>query len=190
MVKLSDQPLLKILVSSHNRSFGVWFWAGGFAIALNWMGDFCGDILYPIFALPAAQVAGFFFNSPPVFDETGLIIIPLAASLIQVTPDCSGYGFFCLITAIFVIFYRDIKWRIPLPGRISLTLLTAYLITIITNGFRIVSGFKTHLIIMKFLPSSAQNLVHLVVGVTIFLTVLLFVYLVMAGKVYHDRTRA
>lgn len=177
------------VTKSRGKSFGVWFLAGGTAIVLNVIGDFCGNIIYPIFALPAAQFAGFFLNVAPAFDEKGFVVIPVVSSSIQVTPDCSGYGFFCLITAIFVVFYRDIKWRISLALRFALIFLVAYLITIITNGFRIISGFKIHLIIMKFLPPSAQNIAHLVVGITIFFTVFLLVYLTMEREVYYDRAR-
>ena len=162
-----------------NKSFFSWFLAGGAAILLNCIGNLCEKFFYPIFALPAARLAGFFFNSVPIFDDKGLIVIPLAASLIQVTPDCSGYGFFCLITAISVVFYRDVEWRMALIGRVGLTLLMAYLITIITNGFRIVSAYKVHLITAKILPASAQNLAHFIVGITIFFTVLLIVYLIL-----------
>jgi hypothetical protein len=64
--------------------------AGGVAILLNWLGYPFENFFYPIFALPAARLAGFFFNTVPIFDDQGLIVIPLAASLIQVTPDCSA----------------------------------------------------------------------------------------------------
>ncbi len=178
-----------VVTICQNKSFFPWFLAGGVAIILNWLGDFCGSILYPVFALPAARFAGFFFNTIPVFNEKGLILIPFAHSSIQITPDCSGYSFFCVMTAIFVVFYRDIKWRMPVIGRAALILLVAYVITIITNGFRIVSAYKIHLIVSKNLPASAQSLAHLVVGITIFLTVLLLVYLALERKVCYDRTR-
>ena len=173
----------------HGKSAFIWFIAGTTAVVLNWLGDFWGSILYPVFSLPAARFAGFFFNAVPIFDEKGLILIPFAHSSIQITPDCSGYSFFCLMTAIFVVFYRDIKWRMPIIGRVGLILLAAYVITIITNGFRIVSAYKIHLIVSKNFPASAQDLAHLVVGITIFLTVLLFVYLALERKVCYDRTR-
>jgi exosortase K len=173
----------------HSRSALIWFIAGTTAVVLNWSGDFFGSILYPVFALPAARFAGFFFNTVPVFNEKGLILIPFAHSSIQITPDCSGYSFFCVMTAIFVVFYRDIKWRMPVIGRVGLLLLVAYVITIITNGFRIVSAYKIHLIVSKNLPASARSLAHLVVGITIFLTVLLLVYLALERKVCYDRTR-
>lgn len=173
----------------HNRSIRIWFIAGTIAVVLNWLGDFWGSILYPVFSLPAARFAGFFLNTVPIFDEKGLILIPLAHLPIQVTPDCSGYSFFCLMTAIFVVFYRDIKWRIPVIGRVGLMLLAAYIITIIANGFRIVSAYKIHLIVSQNLSASAQGPAHLVVGLTIFLTVLLFVYLALERKVCYDRAR-
>ncbi len=178
-----------VVTTCQNKSFFPWLLAGGVAIILNWLGDFYGSILYSVFALPAARFAGFFFNTIPVFNEKGVLLIPLARSSIQITPDCSGYSFFCLMTAIFVVFYRDIKWRMPVIERVGLILFVAYVITIITNGFRIVSAYKIHLIVSKNLPVSAQGLTHLVVGITIFLTVLLLVYLALERKVCYDRTR-
>lgn len=169
--------------------FSNWLFAGIVAISLNLAGGFLGSILYPIFALPAARFAGFFFNTVPVFNGDRFVVIPLLHTSIQITRDCTGYSFFCLITAIFVFFYRDIKWRMPLIWRVGLILLVSYIITIITNGFRIVSAYKIHLIVSKNLPASAQGLAHLVVGITTFLTVLLFVYLALERKVCYDRTR-
>jgi exosortase K len=174
--------------SYHNGNFMIWLLAGGVAVILNFLGDLLGDKLYFVFAVPAARVAGLFFNVLPAIDEKGLIVIPLMHSSIQVTPDCSGYGFFCIMTAIFVVFYQDIKWRIPTIGKVGATLLMAYVITIITNGFRIVSGYKIHLIVSRTLPASAQGLAHLVVGIAIFLTVFLLVYLALERKAFYDRT--
>ncbi|MBF0388133.1 MAG: archaeosortase/exosortase family protein [Candidatus Omnitrophica bacterium] len=171
----------------HNKSFMAWLLAGAIALVLSLLGDHLADELYLFFALPAAWIAGLFFNVSPVIDEKGLIVIPFGHSSIQVTPDCSAYGFFCIVTAIFVVFYRDIKWRMPVIVKVGAVLLLAYSITIITNGFRIVSGYKIHLIVARILPASAQGLAHLVVGITIFLTVILVVYLTLERKAAYDR---
>ncbi|MEI8011543.1 MAG: archaeosortase/exosortase family protein [Candidatus Omnitrophota bacterium] len=170
------------------RRLLAWLLAGGVAVTLNYLGNFFGDKFYFVFAGPAAWMAGCFFNALPVMDEKGLLVIPLMHSSIQVTPDCSGYGFFCMMTAMFVIFYQDIKWRMPMVGKVLATLLMAYLITIVTNGFRIVSGYKIHLITLKILPVAAQGVIHLAVGITFFLTVFMIAYLVLERKAFHDRT--
>lgn len=177
------------VTTSKNKSFFPWLLAGAAAIILNLLGNLCVKFIYPIFALPAARFAGFFFNTAPVFSDKGLIVIPLARSSIQVTSDCSGYGFFCLITAIFALFYRNIKWRLPVIGRAGLILLAAYALTVIANGFRIVSAYKVHLITAEILPASAQNFAHFIVGITIFLTVLFVVYLVLEREVCYGGTR-
>lgn len=175
--------------SFRNKSLTTWLLAVGVAVSLNYSGDFFRDKLYFIFAAPAAWIAGLFFNVSPVINEQGFMVIPLVRSSIQVTPDCSAYGFFCIMTAIFILFYQDIKCRMPMIGKVGAILLMAYVITIITNGFRIISGYEIHLIVGKTFLASARELVHFIVGITTFLTVILLVYLILEWRVCYDNAK-
>ncbi|MFA5008516.1 MAG: archaeosortase/exosortase family protein [Candidatus Omnitrophota bacterium] len=160
---------------------GLIFWALALALAifLYWLGSIYQGIIYRIFAIPASRCAGFFFGATPFFNEKGIIAIPVANSSITVTPECSAYGFFCLITAIFFVFYNKIKWRVPAFGKAAVILCASYIITIVANGFRIISGYKVYVLTSAIFPKTLQNIIHLSIGVTIFLTIILTVYLIL-----------
>ncbi len=171
------------------QSISPWILAGTLAVVLNWPGTVLASFVYPVFALPAARCAGFFFNAAPFFDDQGSIVIPLADAVLEITPDCSAYGFFCLMTALLFVFFRRISRPLNPLGKTILIPCASYLITVISNSFRIVSGYHLHALVAQFLPKAMRNIIHLGLGITVFLTVLFCVYLILERKECYGRSR-
>lgn len=156
-----------------------WLFVCVLAMLLYWLGSVYSGLIYRIFAIPASRCTGFFFSATPFFNEKGIIIIPIINSSITVTPECSAYGFFCLITAIFFVFRNNIKWKMPILAKTAVILCAAYIITITANSFRIISSYKIYALTAGIFSKPIQNVIHLFVGIIIFLTAILIASLML-----------
>ena len=142
--------------------------------------------VYALYAYPAAFLASLFLGSHPVWTLDKEIWIPLIKNSIHVTPSCSAFGFFCLLNAMVVVhlFYRFNKQKAFL-----FTILAApvvYGITIVTNGSRIICAYQANEIGKLLLPSNFQAALHLGVGITIFLSVLMAAHLWLERAVPYE----
>lgn len=147
------------------------------ALFLDWLGKVFPEAVYWVFAYPAAFLASVFLGSHPVVHNSREVLIPLVDHAIHVVPSCSGYGFFCLLTALIV---SSLWYRRDNPALVLYSILAvpaAYAVTVVVNGFRIISAYQAHELSRVFLPANFQAAVHQGVGVVVFLTALMGVSL-------------
>lgn len=147
------------------------------ALGLNLMEKVLPDAIYWLYAWPAAFLTSLFLGSHPLITGPQEITIPLARQSIHVIPSCSAYGFFCLLYAMSVVYlFRRFK---PLKAAAGafLILPLVYGLTVFTNSCRIVCAYYVSMAGRVLWPSSFQAAAHLGVGVAVFLSVLMGVYL-------------
>ena len=143
--------------------------------------------IYTGFAYPAAYIASFFYGTQPVV-VNGEILIAWNTGRIHVTPDCAGYGFFCLVWAMtFMAGAGSILSR-GIIFRFLSTAALAYTTAIFTNGMRIISAYKVHELSKDVFPSNFQSALHLGVGIAVFLPVLIVVFLIMERRGGYERS--
>ncbi len=160
------------------------------AVGLSFLEKLSPNAIYSLFAYPAAYGASLFFGSHPVLNADGQIFIPLTHHAINVILACSGFGFFCLLSALIAVgmFQRldrrkrlwAVIWAMPF----------AYSIAILTNGCRIVCAERVNVIGKFLLPANFQPALHQGVGIILFLTVLMAVSLIrrFSGAVEEIKT--
>lgn len=158
------------------------------AVSLTSLEKVIPDVIYRLYAYPAALIASAFLGSGVVFDN-GEIFIPLSKYTIHVIPGCSAYGFSCLLSAI-VAFYllRVLKLRKALLFLLSAVPLI-YILTIITNGFRIICAYCLNRVSGYFLPENFRAALHQGVGIILFFSVILFVSYIFERKLKHGQYR-
>ena len=152
------------------------------ATGLVGLGRILSQQIYSFFAIPSAMVASFFAGSPFFLEEGGQAIIPFHTHLIRVTPDCSGYGFFCLLIAILISFGLRLAKRHKIFKFYIFAIPCAYGITICANGLRIISAFYAQKIAGVFLPPIFHASLHQGIGIVIFLSILFTVSFLLERK--------
>jgi hypothetical protein len=156
----------------------VWIIGPGMMMVLFYAGQrFFPDLIYRVFAFPAAWLTALFFGSPVLVDSAGEMVIPIADQCLRMVPGCSGFVFFCLMGG-WVIGEYVLRWRgIELCGALSAALVVVYGLTIITNTIRMISAFYADQFCRMILPDNFCPVVHLGIGVLVFLSVLYSVVL-------------
>ncbi|HBG62427.1 MAG: hypothetical protein A2Y03_06740 [Omnitrophica WOR_2 bacterium GWF2_38_59] len=159
----------------------------GIAVALYQLQAYFPEQLYKIFAYPSAWMASFFFGSSFVLGQDNMLFIPLSSNVINITSGCTGYGFFCILTAIYLhkifkVFPRGKSFRLALLG-----LPFCYFVTVITNGFRIICAYRIHSICKVILPADYQSMVHHAVGIVVFLSTILLLSFLFERKYGNER---
>lgn len=154
------------------------------AVGLTTFEKIIPQIIYLIYAYPAAFLASLFLGSHPILTETGEILIPLAGHSINVIPACSAYGFFCLLYAMVVShsFHRFNKKKAVLFSILAVPIIFG--ITVLTNSSRIVSAYYVNEMGRILLPSNFQAALHQGVGIVLFLSVIMGMHLLLE-RIFH-----
>ena len=154
------------------------------AVGLTFVEKIIPQIIYLIYAYPAAFLASLFLGSHPILTETNRILIPLTSHSINVIPACSAYSFFCLLYAMVVshLFHRFRKQKAVQFSILVLPIV--YGITIVTNGCRIICAYYVNEIGRHLLPSNFQAALHQGVGIILFLSVIMGMYLLLE-RIFH-----
>lgn len=121
-------------------------------------------------AEPTAALAACVLHCPLLRDaDTGWPILAAPHGALRITPECSGMTFLAiaLMVACTHLLPQAGAWG-RLPGQLLLALGLAYGLTLLLNAARIMAVAGT-VPVMRHLPSAAGNLLHLGVGVLIFL---------------------
>lgn len=156
------------------------------AIGMSCLEKFIPDVIYMMFAYPAAHLASIFFGSKPVLANS-VIVIPMLNYSIEVIPACSAYGFFCLLYAMIVSYvFRKFKPRKACMFSLAAAPL-AYLITVTTNSCRIICAYHVHELGKIVLPANFQAALHQGVGIIMFLSVMMGVYLLLEKDSLYER---
>lgn len=159
-----------------------------FAVLAAGMERFLYVPIQKYFSYPSALIASFFLGRSPVYAQAHEVFIPLSRQMINVTSKCSAFGFFCLLCAILII---NIIKSFPLK-KVFMGLFfvfpMAYGTTLLVNGCRIVSGYYASRIGKMILPGNFQGVIHMGVGITIFLSVLILITLIFE-RIFIQRSR-
>ena len=154
------------------------------AVGLTLLEKVIPQIIYLIYAYPAAFLASLFLGSHPILTESREILIPLLNHSIHVIPACSAYGFFCLLYAMIIshLFHRFRKQKVILFSILAVPIV--YGITIVTNGCLIICAYYVNEIGRHLLPSNFQAALHQGVGIILFLSVIMGMYLLLE-RIFH-----
>ena len=164
------------------KNIGVFVFMG-IAVLLFQLKDLFPEQLYKVFAYPAAFIVSFFFGSLPVMGKGYMLVIPLSRNVINITSGCTGYGFFCILTAVYM---HKIFKVIPRQKTLLFALLGVpfcYFIAVIANGFRIICAYKIDRIGKVILPADYQLMIHQAVGVVVFLTTIMLLSFLFPSKI-------
>jgi len=154
------------------------------AVGLTSLEKIVPQIIYLICAYPAAFLASLFLGSRPIVTDAKEILIPLAGHSIHVIPACSAYGFFCLLYAMIVShLFHHVQTKKAVQFSI-LAVPIVFGITVLTNSSRIVCAYYVNKMGKVLLPSNFQAALHQGVGIVLFLSVLMGMYLLLE-RVFH-----
>ncbi|MBL7115168.1 MAG: hypothetical protein ISS35_05325 [Kiritimatiellae bacterium] len=136
-----------------------------------------------VFCLPAARFSAFFLGAPCVRVDDGYLIenavLPVLVSL-----ACSGTGFFVLLTAMLLgLICRYRKPSLPLAFGV---IVAAYGISLVTNVCRITLGYFASVGARCLLPECLWAGIHLSVGVLVFLSALVGVYICTERRLNYE----
>ncbi len=164
---------LFIRVNQNSSLFLIIFVSLGFVA----LGKIMPDFIYILYAFPSSYIASLFIGQHPILTETNEILIPASKHFIEIIPNCSGYGFFCLLYAIFVSYIFRLFPKSKALIYAILIFPCAYVVSIITNGCRIICAYKANEAAKGLLPNNFQAGVHLGIGIALFLSVILVISL-------------
>lgn len=167
------------------KNIGVFVFMG-IAVILFQLKDVFPEQLYKVFAYPSAAIVSLFFGSLPVVGKANMLVIPLSKNAINITSGCTGYGFFCILTAIYM--YKIFKFisRERILLFVLLGLPFCYFVAIIANGFRIICAYKIDRIGKMIFPADYQLMIHHAVGVAVFLSTIMFLSFLFERKYRNE----
>lgn len=159
----------------------------GLAVTAASLEPYVSTPLQYVYAYPSAVVAGWFLGVSPVMTDQHEVLMSMVNQWINVTSKCSAFGFSCLLAAILVINILKFKHKTKRIVALCLVLPSAYTVTIVVNGCRIVCGYYAYQLGQMMLPVNFQPTIHLGVGITIFLSTLIGITLIFER--IHDAER-
>jgi len=122
----------------------------------------------------------------PMTEEGGFNVIHTSMGTIRLIDSCSGFSFF--IIAFSMIFYLRLKKLSIAETILSQTLLAlpVWIVCIAVNSIRIVSALYASLFADKYLSSTFHSIVHMSVGMMIFIPALIIIYKIQ-GRVSNEK---
>jgi len=122
----------------------------------------------------------------PMTEEGGFNIIHTSFGTVRLIDSCSGFSFF--IIAFSMIFYLMLKKLSIAETILSQTLLAlpVWIVCIAVNSIRIVSALYASLFADKYLSSTFHSIVHMSVGMMIFIPALIIIYKIQ-GRVSNEK---
>jgi exosortase/archaeosortase family protein len=117
-------------------------------------------------------------------------VIPASGTLVRVTRECDAFGFFSLIAAISIVHIVS-RYQAQAVFKclaVAGALVGAYLLTIFLNGVRIVGAYYVHEWAQAFHLEKFQSLLHLGIGVMVFLPVLFAVLTFWEKELFYGRS--
>lgn len=143
--------------------------------------------IHLLWGKPAAYIAGLFFGQAPSLVD-GSWVIPVAGTLVRVTRECDAFGFFSLIAAVSVVhvFRKHRAKTIMKWWAAAGVLVAAYSLTIVLNGVRIVGAYYAHAWAQALNLERFQAVLHLGVGVLVFLPVLCAIIIYWEKEFFYE----
>ena len=156
------------------------------SLALQGLGGMAGPACGAALARPAARVAAALLGAE-VDDRVPLHpVLAHPAAEVEVTPDCGGYDFFCLLAG--TLTWLTLRHR---PGigaaRWLLAVAPATLaVTLAANSLRLLSAFYVRVFGRLLFPESLAPALHFADGVIVFLPALIVTYWIWERMLTHD----
>ncbi len=126
------------------------------------------------FVLPAGQLAAWIMGATPAVWDGAILSFYAQELWVQVTAYCSGYSFFCILSA--WLAYRIGSARLGY----GLALLPAcWLIAVCINALRVAASIYTCKLGSALLPDSYQKIIHQATGVFVFLSFLIILSILL-----------
>jgi len=122
----------------------------------------------------------------PMTEEGGFNIIHTSLGTVRLIDSCSGFSFF--IIAFSMIFYLRLKKLSFMETVLSQILLAlpVWIVCIAVNSIRIVSSLYASSFAGKHLNSSFHSVIHMSVGMMIFIPALIIIYKIQ-GRVSNEK---
>jgi exosortase/archaeosortase family protein len=144
--------------------------------------------IHLILGQPAAYVAGFLLGSPPSLID-GNWVITVAGTLVRVTRECDAFGFFSLIASISIVHVLGrsparTAWQWAMAAGV---LAGAFFLTIFLNGIRIMGAYYVHAWAQALDLERYQAVLHLGIGVMIFLPALIAVLIYWERDLFYEK---
>ena len=154
-------------------------------IILNTIGKIYPDLVNSLFLVPSGILSSVYLMSP-MTEEGGFNIIHTSFGTVRLIDSCSGFSFF--IIAFSMIFYLRLKKLSIAETILSQTLLAlpVWIVCIAVNSIRIVSALYASLFADKYLSSTFHSIVHMSVGMMIFIPALIIIYKIQ-GRVSNEK---
>ncbi|HPB67825.1 MAG TPA: hypothetical protein PLT76_06800 [Candidatus Omnitrophota bacterium] len=144
-------------------------------------------LIYNLFAYPSAWLTAVFHGAGMVPDQGGEVWILLEPRPIHVTLGCSGFGFFALLGFYTLTVlarggsrrraWKAACWVIP----------TVYLTTIFANAARMTCAYHVACLSRALFPAYFQPVIHMAVGIAVFLGVLIVSHLVTERFGFYEQ---
>ncbi|HOU83423.1 MAG TPA: hypothetical protein PLA54_10735 [Spirochaetota bacterium] len=152
---------------------------------LNTIGKIYTDIVSSLFLVPSGILSSVYFMSP-MTEEGGFNVIHTSLGTIRLVDSCSGFSFF--VIAFTMIFYLRLKKLSFIETVLSQILLAlpVWIICIAVNSIRIVSALYASSFAGKYISSSFHSIIHMSVGMMIFIPALLLIYKIY-GRVSNEK---
>lgn len=93
---------------------------------------------------------------------------------VLVNSACSGIGFFMILTILLTYHFGRRLRGTAIP--VCLGFLSAFILTAVVNGIRIVTLVHAHNWLIPSLPSKYAMIAHMLVGVAVFLPILILIH--------------
>ena len=152
---------------------------------LNTIGKIYPDLVNSLFLVPSGILSSVYLMSP-MTEEGGFNIIHTSFGTVRLIDSCSGFSFF--IISFSMIFYLRLKKLSFLETVLSQILLAlpVWIVCIAVNSIRIVSALYASSFAGKHLNSSFHSVIHMSVGMMIFIPALLLIYKIY-GRISNEK---
>ncbi|QYY35383.1 archaeosortase/exosortase family protein [Ruficoccus sp. ZRK36] len=149
-------------------------------IGLFTLKHFFPEIASDGFVLPGGKLAAWMLGAAPATWDGASVSFYVQGLLVQVTSACSGYGFFCILSA-------WVGYQLGSKGlRFVLLLLPAcWPLAVCINALRVTASVHTRQLAAEFLPDTYFNVVHQATGMLVFLTFLILVSIIIQIVARH-----
>jgi len=132
-------------------------------------------LIYNLFAYPSAWLTAVFHGAGITPDQCGEVWILLEPRPIHVTQGCSGFGFFSLLGFYTLMVIARGGSRRRAWKMVCLAVPVVYLTTIFANAARMTCAYHVACLSRALFPAYFQPVIHMAVGIAVFLSVLIFV---------------
>jgi exosortase/archaeosortase family protein len=151
--------------------------------ALSALGQLFPSLLSDGFVLPAGRLAAWMLGAAPASWDGASVSFEAEGLAVQVTSACSGYGFFCILSAWLAYRLGSKGWKFWF-----MVLPACWPLAVGVNALRVTASVYTRKLAAHFFPESYFDIVHQTTGMLVFLTFLVVVSILIQIAPRHVST--